>query len=233
LTHKLTRAKLGAMPKKPEHPQPGLQTEAEASVQEGDHTPPEAPLTGLEAAMTGLEVIAVTAGIKAGFDLLGKGTQSGIAGIAEYMKKEWPLANIVLASWLDEDLYHVAIKAVNLTPHAIYIEKLWVEKPAKDIGFDVRHLESGEELGEISRSDSYFPIRVPPQDVAAFVLRLTDDSCGSLKKAKIAELSYNYTLAGGAGAGTAPERNVKKVTVSLRAKGPAFREKRRAGWSTS
>jgi hypothetical protein len=216
------------MPNKPEHPQPRLQTEAEASAQKGDHTLPEAVLTGLES-------IAAQAGIKAVFDLLGKGTQSGIASIAENMMKEWPLANIVLASWFDDkhNSYHVAIKAVNLTLHAIYIENLWVEKPARNIDFDVRHLEIGEELGEISRGDSFFPLRVPPQDTAAFVLRLTDDSVGHLRKSKIAELNYNYTLAGGAGAGTAPEKNVKKVTVSLRAKGPAFREKGRASFSKS
>jgi hypothetical protein len=217
------------MPNKPEHPQPVLQTEAEASAQEGDHT-------HFQAMLTGFELIGAQAGAKAIFDLLGKGAQSGIAGIAEYVKKEWPLANIVLASWFDDkdNRYNVAIKAVNPTPHAIYIEKLWVEKPAQNIDFDVRHLENGEELGEISRADSYFPIRVPPQDMAAFIIRLTDDSVGHLRKSKVAELHYNYTWAGGADAGPAPEKNVKNVTVSLRAKGPAYgRTKGRASFSKS
>jgi hypothetical protein len=81
---------------------------------EGGDTPPEAVVTGFE-------LIALQAGTKTLFDLLGKGTQSGIYGVAEYMKKEWLLANIVLASWFNDGLYQFAIKAVNVNFDAIYI----------------------------------------------------------------------------------------------------------------
>jgi hypothetical protein len=196
------------MPKQPERPpekiQPGSQTEGET------HAFPQGIATGLE-----VELIRALA--KPAAELFGKGAQAGLA----FINKEGPLISTISASWFKDELYQIGIKIGNLTAHAIYIEDMWVEKPVRNIAFDVCPLEDGRVWKAVKAADR-FPILVPPQEMIEFIIRLTDNTDKILSKHKVVELKYNYTLAGGEDVGAPRERNVKVVKAALRAKGPAY-----------
>ena len=169
-----------------------------------------------DAFFTGLEPFFLPAAFKAGFDLFGKGAEKGIGSLAEYIRREGPVIHRVLDSWF-EGGYCVTLEFHNLTVHGAHLEEIFVARP-KDIAIELAIKEpSGKERFAWVAPKVLLPMYLDMREPVRIFARMTDDRAKSLAGAKIAEISYRFSICD---VDAEPNKLTKLAKCRLRDNGP-------------
>jgi hypothetical protein len=193
-------------------------------------------------ALTGLEVAILTSVLSGSGKSVADFGAKGVEALVTYFRNEGPMAHRVLASWMEDSQYCIALQFINMTLHGGYLEQLNVTKPENDFAFRVampsRQIAGPTFPGDTSsvkegmvgqfqwrKEQELLPLYIAPGSVDTVVLRLQDDQGKTLSKAPVVELSYEFSISGGKEAANDQKQNTKRATVRLRKSGPAYLKK--------
>ena len=154
---------------------------------------------------------------------VGMGTK-GARALVDLAKREGPILVHAIASWREDDLYCIALRLINVTFHASYLEAVITKKP-KGIAlkFATERESPSMSMGAPSTRQLKWNARLEPMLIAGgnettVIVGAIDDVRNTLALEKSLEVELTLSFV----AGRSPETVEKAIKCLLRHSGPPY-----------